>query len=58
MTCVQGVETLETAKAAIVGSSWANESKSNPVLTWSTQNHVKNYEGRDPQLFMLGIVPY
>ena len=30
----------------------------NPVLKWSTQNHVKSLEGGYPQLFMVGIVPH
>ena len=28
----------------------------NPVLKWSTQHLLKNYEGGFPQLFMVGIV--
>ena len=30
----------------------------NRVLKWSTQKHVKKSEGGDPQLFLVGIVPY
>ena len=30
----------------------------NPVLNWSTQNHVKNQKGGAPRLFLVGTAPY